>query len=76
MKWLKNITNAPFLLFIFLYQKLISPFLGPTCRFRPTCSAYSVESIKKYGIFKGLWLSVNRIIKCHPWGSSGYDPVP
>ncbi|MBL31094.1 MAG: membrane protein insertion efficiency factor YidD [Flavobacteriaceae bacterium] len=76
MKWIKYITNAPFLFLIGLYQKLISPILGPKCRFTPTCSAYSVESIKKYGIFKGVWLSANRIIKCHPWGSSGYDPVP
>ena len=76
MKCIRDITNAPFLFLIFLYQKLISPVLGPKCRFSPTCSVYSAESIKKYGIIKGSWLGIKRIMKCHPWGNSGYDPVP
>ena len=76
MKCIRDITNAPFLFLIFLYQKLISPMFGPKCRFSPTCSVYSAKSIKKYGIIKGSWLSISRIIKCHPWGDSGYDPVP
>ena len=76
MKWIKYITNAPFLLLIGLYQKLISPILGPKCRFSPTCSVYSAESIKKYGIIKGSILSFKRIIKCNPWGGKGFDPVP
>ena len=58
-----------------LYQKAISPFLAPHCRFYPTCSQYSYESINKYGFFRGLYLSVLRIGKCHPFHSGGYDPV-
>ncbi len=58
------------------YQYTISPLLGPTCRFTPSCSYYMVESINEWGAFKGLWLGLKRIGKCHPWGSSGYDPVP
>ena len=58
------------------YQILISPLLGPSCRFTPTCSQYAVEAIQKYGPFKGSWLAFKRIIRCHPWGSCGHDPVP
>ncbi|MBR5824574.1 MAG: membrane protein insertion efficiency factor YidD, partial [Paludibacteraceae bacterium] len=54
----------------------ISPLFPPTCRFTPTCSQYAIEAIKKHGPFKGLWLAVKRIARCHPWGGSGYDPVP
>jgi putative membrane protein insertion efficiency factor len=59
-----------------LYQKCISPFTPPMCRFQPTCSHYAVEAIRKHGPFKGFWLAVKRILRCHPWGGSGYDPVP
>lgn len=59
-----------------IYQYAISPFTPSSCRFAPTCSAYSVEAIQKHGPFKGFWLSLKRVSKCHPWGSSGYDPVP
>jgi putative membrane protein insertion efficiency factor len=58
------------------YQIAISPLLGPSCRYTPTCSEYAKEAIIKYGPFKGLWLAVKRILRCHPWGGSGYDPVP
>jgi putative membrane protein insertion efficiency factor len=58
------------------YQILISPLLGPSCRFTPTCSQYAVEAIQKYGPFKGSWLAFKRIIRCHPWGGCGHDPVP
>jgi len=58
------------------YQHTISPILPPSCRYSPTCSAYSIEALKKYGPVKGLWLSVKRIISCNPWGGDGYDPVP
>jgi len=66
----------PFIVLIKIYQLLISPLFPPSCRFTPTCSHYSLEALKKYGIFKGGWLSIKRILRCHPWGGSGYDPVP
>ena len=59
-----------------LYQILISPILGPNCRYHPTCSHYSIEAINKHGPFKGTWLAIKRISSCHPWGGSGHDPVP
>lgn len=58
------------------YQRCISPLTPPACRFTPTCSQYAVEAIRKHGPFKGFWLAVERISRCHPWGGSGYDPVP
>lgn len=64
------------LLPIFFYQKCISPMFPPVCRFTPTCSQYAVEAIRKHGPFYGLYLAVRRILRCHPWGGSGYDPVP
>ncbi|MBL1213190.1 MAG: membrane protein insertion efficiency factor YidD [Ignavibacteriae bacterium] len=66
----------PFILIIKMYQLLLSPILPANCRYQPTCSHYAVEALKKYGIFKGGWLGIKRISRCHPWGSSGYDPVP
>ena len=59
-----------------IYQYVISPVIGPSCRYTPTCSVYSVQALKKHGPFKGLWLSIKRIASCNPWGGSGYDPVP
>ncbi|MGC6479850.1 MAG: membrane protein insertion efficiency factor YidD [Flavobacteriaceae bacterium] len=59
-----------------LYQNIISPLTSPSCRFQPTCSSYCIEALQKHGLIKGLRLGVKRILKCHPWGSSGYDPVP
>lgn len=58
------------------YQRYISPMLPPACRFTPTCSQYAVEALQKHGPVKGLYLAVRRILRCHPWGGSGYDPVP
>jgi hypothetical protein len=57
------------------YQYLISPLTGPSCRFTPTCSEYSIQAIDKYGPLKGSWLSIKRISRCHPWGKSGNDPL-
>ncbi|QEC67851.1 membrane protein insertion efficiency factor YidD [Panacibacter ginsenosidivorans] len=76
MKWLLQILSYPFILLIKLYQYTISPILGPKCRFTPTCSQYSLEAFRKYGVFKGFWLTVKRISRCHPWGGHGHDPVP
>ena len=64
------------LLPIRFYQTAISPLLGPSCRYTPTCSEYARQALIKHGPFKGLWLAVKRILRCHPWGGSGYDPVP
>lgn len=64
------------LLLIKLYQKYISIFLGKNCRFYPTCSVYTYEAIEKFGIIKGIFLGIKRIIKCHPFHPGGYDPVP
>ena len=58
------------------YQYTISPLLGPKCRYLPTCSNYALEAIHKHGAFKGGLLTIKRIIRCHPWGKSGHDPVP
>ena len=58
------------------YQRHISPLTPPACRFTPTCSQYTYEAIQKYGALKGCWLGLKRICRCHPWGGSGYDPVP
>ncbi len=62
--------------FIKIYQNVISPILPSTCRFTPTCSEYCKLCLIKHGIFKGLFFSLKRISKCHPWGQSGFDPVP
>ena len=69
---LKWILLAP----IIFYQRCISPFTPPSCRFTPTCSQYAKEAIIKHGPIKGLRLAIGRILRCNPWGGSGYDPVP
>ena len=76
MKKLLEILSWPFIALIRIYQWGISPWLGPQCRYTPTCSSYSLQAFKKYGIFKGFWLTIRRISRCHPWGGHGYDPVP
>ena len=58
------------------YQRCISPLTPPSCRFPPTCSQYAIEALRKHGPLRGTWLAVRRILRCHPWGGSGYDPVP
>ena len=58
------------------YQRFISPLTPPSCRFTPTCSQYALEALRKHGPLRGLYLAVRRILRCHPWGGSGYDPVP
>jgi putative membrane protein insertion efficiency factor len=76
MKTLQILLSLPFIALIKLYQWVISPLIGPKCRFTPSCSQYAADALKKYGIFKGSWLSLKRISRCHPWGGHGYDPVP
>jgi putative membrane protein insertion efficiency factor len=76
MKIIFQILSFPFIVLIKLYQWIISPVLGPSCRYNPTCSHYALQAFQKYGPFKGLWLAVRRIARCHPWGGHGDDPVP
>ena len=66
----------PLTVLIRFYQICISPLKPPTCRFTPTCSAYALAALRKHRRFKGSWLAIRRILRCHPWGGSGYDPVP
>ena len=73
---LKKAAIFPFVFLILFYRKCISPFTPASCRFTPTCSAYALEAFRKHGPFKGLYLTVRRLLRCHPWGGSGYDPVP
>lgn len=73
---IKKIIIFPFVLLIRFYQEAISPFTPATCRFEPTCSSYFIEALKVHGLFYGFYLGLKRILSCHPWGKSGYDPVP
>lgn len=72
----KRLITAPFIVVIRFYQIIISPWVGPKCRYIPTCSQFGIEALKKHGLIKGLWLTIKRVSHCHPWGGSGYDPVP
>lgn len=62
--------------FIKIYQWTLSPLIGRSCRYTPTCSNYGIEALRKHGPFKGSWLTFKRVLSCNPWGGSGYDPVP
>jgi len=73
---MRRLLIALLILPIRFYQLAISPYLPPVCRYTPTCSAYSIEALRKHGPIKGLWLSLKRIVSCNPWGGHGYDPVP
>ena len=76
MRIISKILIAPFIFLVRFYQVVISPYTPAACRFEPTCSHYTAEALKKHGLFKGGWLAIKRITSCHPWGKSGYDPVP
>ena len=73
---MKKVLIFPFLLLIRIYQTLLSPLLPSSCRFHPTCSHYSLEALKKHGLWKGTLLAIKRISQCHPWGGQGHAPVP
>ena len=73
---LKKILAFPFIMMVRFYQVAISPYTPASCRYSPSCSHYTVEALKKHGIFYGGWLSIKRIFSCHPWSKGGYDPVP
>jgi len=70
-----NIFTQLLIKFIKTYKYIISPLIGPSCRYLPTCSEYSIEALKTYGFIKGFSLSLKRVMSCHPWGNSGFDPV-
>lgn len=70
--WLVNLLVG----LIRLYQRFISPLLGPRCRFSPSCSTYAVEALSVHGLWRGTWLAVWRLLRCHPLSAGGYDPVP
>ena len=72
----KRIASKPLIWLVRFYQLCISPLKPPCCRFTPTCSAYAIEALRKHGPIKGLLLAIWRILRCNPWGGSGYDPVP
>ena len=73
---MKRLLSLILILPIRFYQLSISPLFPPSCRFTPTCSQYAIEAIRRHGPFKGLWLALRRLSRCHPWGGSGYAPVP
>tara|TARA_Y100001954_G_scaffold12294_1_gene11979 strand:- start:1719 stop:1946 length:228 start_codon:yes stop_codon:yes gene_type:complete len=73
---LKKGLKAVVILLIKFYQKAVSPWTPASCRYNPTCSSYSIDAFQKHGLWKGFVLTIKRIGSCHPWGGSGYDPVP
>lgn len=78
-RWRRVLWRLPILLpwlLIRAYQVFLSPLLGQNCRFTPTCSAYALEALDRHGLLRGGWLAAWRILRCHPWGGMGYDPVP
>ena len=76
LKTCERIAIWPLVMLVRFYQVCISPLKPACCRFTPTCSAYAIEALRKHGPIKGLWLAIWRILRCNPWGGSGYDPVP
>ena len=76
MRALSALLAWPLLALVALYRYAISPWLGANCRFEPSCSQYALEALRAHGAFRGSWLAARRIGRCHPWGGSGYDPVP
>lgn len=73
---MKRLLALPFLGLVRAYQLFISPLMPPSCRFHPSCSEYALEALQRHGALRGLWLSVCRIARCHPWQPGGHDPVP
>ncbi len=71
-----KVLAAPLIALVGIYRYLISPLLGPRCRYQPTCSAYAVEALQRHGAVRGSVLALRRILRCHPWGGHGWDPVP
>jgi len=76
LEWIHHLLKNLLVLPIRIYQLVLSPLLGKNCRYTPTCSHYSIEAIQEWGIFRGSWMAIRRIVSCNPWGGFGYDPVP
>ena len=76
LRALGRLLALPLLALVWIYRLLISPWLGNNCRFSPSCSQYTMDALRLHGAFRGSWLAAKRIGRCHPWGGSGYDPVP
>lgn len=76
IKGIKYLLSQVIILLFTFYKYAISPMIPKACRYTPTCSTYGIEAVKKYGPFKGFWMAIKRISRCHPWGGHGYDPVP
>ncbi|MCC6494000.1 MAG: membrane protein insertion efficiency factor YidD [Pirellulales bacterium] len=74
VKWIAVGLQATIIAAVRCYQYAFSPWLGPCCRYQPSCSQYFIEAVQKYGAIRGSWRGVRRILRCHPWGRSGYDP--
>ncbi len=72
----RHLLSAALIAPIRFYRRAVSPMTPPSCRFVPTCSQYAIDAIRKHGPLKGMYLAVRRVLRCHPWGGSGYDPVP
>ena len=75
-RWVSSLVSKFLIGMIRLYQVTLSPYIGRSCRYTPTCSNYGIEAIQKHGPLKGSWLTLKRVLSCNPWGGSGYDPVP
>jgi uncharacterized protein len=75
-KFISKLIGYPILGLVYFYKYAISPLTPASCRHVPTCSNYMIEAIKTHGPFKGFWMGIRRLSKCHPWGTHGYDPVP
>jgi len=73
-RYLQNLPGALLVLAIRLYQITLSPWIGQSCRFQPTCSNYMIQAVHKYGCWRGFWMGLRRIARCHPWHAGGYDP--
>ncbi len=74
LRWPERIAIATIAAIIWVYQRTLSPLLGPACRFEPSCSRYMVEALRKYGLVRGLTRGLKRFLRCHPWNPGGYDP--
>ena len=73
---IRRLLTGMLLLPVYFYRCCISPLPPPSCRYTPTCSEYAIQALRKHGPLRGMWLALRRILRCHPWGGSGYDPVP